>query len=260
MNATKLKEPPVSDVPAVDRTLDILERLSAHPEGQTLSELSAALEVPTNAVFRITAALKNRGYVDRNESSKRFSLTSKFLTITQPRFQQKSLVEVSLPSMRILRDETRETVQLGVLCALEGVILEQVESSYPLRIVVDAGLRFPLYNNAPGKLLLAHMSERDRENALGQIELAPCTRRTITDKSELLRECQRIIQAGYSTDYGEADEGIHCVAAPLFGKHQRVDATLWISGPSRRLPKEAFAEKAQFVMAAARQISQRLQA
>ena len=112
MNATKLKEPPVSDVPAVDRTLDILERLSAHPEGQTLSELSAALEVPTNAVFRITAALKNRGYVDRNESSKRFSLTSKFLTITQPRFQQKSLVEVSLPSMRILRDETRETVQL----------------------------------------------------------------------------------------------------------------------------------------------------
>ena len=39
----KTKEASVSDVPAVDRTLDILEHLSAHPEGQTLSELSVAL-------------------------------------------------------------------------------------------------------------------------------------------------------------------------------------------------------------------------
>ncbi|HYG76172.1 MAG TPA: IclR family transcriptional regulator [Planctomycetota bacterium] len=259
MSSTKTRESSISDVPAVDRTLDILERLSARPEGQTLSELSGALELPTNAVFRIMGALKARGYVDRDESSKRFTLTGKFLTITQPRFQQKSLVEVSLPSMRELRDITRETVQLGVLCGAEGVILEQVESSYPLRIVVDVGLRFALYNNAPGKLLLAHLPEHERTQMIRSLELAPCTRRTITDKEELLRECERIVQQGYSTDYGEADEGIHCVAAPVYGRHNRVEAALWISGPSRRLPKDCFEEKAQSVMAAARQVSARLQ-
>jgi IclR family transcriptional regulator, KDG regulon repressor len=259
MSSAKTREVPVSDVPAVDRTLDLMERLSEHPEGQTLSELSAALEMPTNAVFRIMGVLKNRGYVDREESSKRFSLTGKFLTITQPRFQQKSLVEMSLPPMRELRDITRETVQLGVLCGMEGVILEQIESSYPLRIVVDVGLRFALYNNAPGKLLLAHLPERECREMIGKLDLAPCTRRTITDKGELLRECERIVQQGYSTDYGEADEGIHCVAAPVCGRHNRVEAALWISGPSRRLPKDDFVEKAQHVMAAARQISARLQ-
>src|SRR3954470_23906704 len=104
MNATKVREAVISDVPAVDRTLDILERLSADPEGQTLSELSAALELPTNAVFRITGALKNRAYIDRDETTKRFTLTSKSLTITQPRCQQKSLIELALPAMRELRD------------------------------------------------------------------------------------------------------------------------------------------------------------
>src|SRR4051812_17744617 len=113
MSATKTRDVQTSDVPAVDRTLDILERLSAHPEGQTLSELGVALDVPTNAVFRIMAALKGRGYVDRDEASKRFTLTNKFMTITQPRYQQKSLVEVALAPMRELRDATRETVQLG---------------------------------------------------------------------------------------------------------------------------------------------------
>lgn len=260
MSVLKTREPVVSDVPAVDRTLDILERLSAHPEGQTLSELSSALDVPTNAVFRITAALKTRGYIDRDEASKRYTLTNKFLTITQPRCQEKSLVELALPSMRELRNTTRETVQIGVLSGMEGVILEQVESSYPLRIAVDIGLRFKLYNNAPGKLLLAHMPENQRAEAIRKMDLEACTPRTITDRGELLRECQRIVQCGYSTDYGEADEGIHCIAAPLFGRHNKVDTVLWISGPSRRLPKDEFADKAQFVMAAARKISARIQA
>ena len=259
MIATKSRVQPVSDVPAVDRTLDILERLSAHPNGQTLSELSVALELPANAVFRITGVLRARGYIDRDETGKRYTLTSKFLTIAQPRSQQKSLVEVSLASMRELRDETRETVQIGVRCGLEGVILEQIESSYPLRISVDVGLRFKLYNNAPGKLLLAFMQEPERSNVIKNMDLEPCTPRTITDRAELTRECQRIVQSGYSTDYGEADEGIHCIAAPIFGRHTHLEAVLWISGPSRRLPKDEFVAKAKFVMAAAHQISQRLQ-
>lgn len=259
MSAIKLREAVISDVPAVDRTLDILERLSEHPEGQTLSELSAALELPTNAVFRITGALKNRGYIDRDETSKRFTLTSKFLTITQPRVQKKSLVELALPAMRELRDITRETVQIGVLCGVEGVILEQIESTFPLRIAVDIGLRFKLYNNAPGKLLLSFMEERERAETIRKLDLEAYTSRTITDRAELLKECQRIVQNGYSTDYGEADEGIHCIAAPIFGRHNAVEATVWISGPSRRLPKDEFAAKGELVKTAARQISQRLQ-
>jgi len=260
MAAATKTETAALDVPAVTRTLDILERLSEYPGGQTLSELSAALEMPTNAVFRITGALKSRGYIDRDEATKRYVLTSKFMTITQPRTQQKSLVEVALPAMRELRDQTRETVQIGVLCGVEGVILEQVESTYPLRIAVDVGLRFALYNNAPGKLLLAYMPERDRRETISALKMEACTSRTITGRAELATECQRIIQSGYSTDYGEADEGIHCVAAPVYNRHNQVPATVWISGPARRLPRSCFVEKAQFVMAAGRQISSRLQA
>ena len=249
-----------SDVPAVDRTLDILEYLSAHPAGATLSELSADLSFPKNAVFRITGALRTRGYIDRDDKSKRFTLTRKFLTITQPRCQEKSLVEVAIDGMRQLRDQTRETVQIGVRSEDEGVILEQIESLYPLRISVDIGLRFKLYNNAPGKLLLAHQTESERSRLLSVMELVQCTPRTITDKVELLRECERILACGYSTDYGEADEGIHCISAPVFSRPGHLAAVLWISGPARRLPKSVFVDQAQHVMAAARQISRRLEA
>jgi DNA-binding IclR family transcriptional regulator len=242
--------------PGVDRALEILEQLGSEP--LTLSELSAKLGFPKNAVFRITNTLKARGYLARDEKTLKFRLTDKLLRVSQPRVERKGLIEVSMDAMRALRDECRETVQIGRRFGDEGVILEQVEGLHPLRISVDAGLRFPLYNNGPGKLLLAFMPDAQRAATIRRLTLAPCTSRTITDKADLARECDRIREQGYSVDYAEADEGIHCIAAPIRDPEGAVIATLWISAPSRRLPKSMFAESAVSVMRAGEAISEAL--
>ena len=174
MKTTSPCESPVTDspgsVPALDRSLDILEILSGSTSGLTLSELSSALDFPKNAVFRITQTLLARGYISRDEKLA-FHLTQQLLRLAPPRWGSVSLPAISQEVMATLRDETGETVQLGVLSGLEGIIIDQVESMEALRIVVDLGLRFPLYNNAPGKLLLAHMPNVERLTALKQIKL-----------------------------------------------------------------------------------------
>ena len=72
-------------VPALDRTLDILETLSDADAGMTLSALSQELQLPKNAVFRITQTLLARGYLYRNEKSMAFSVTPKLcLLYTSP--------------------------------------------------------------------------------------------------------------------------------------------------------------------------------
>src|SRR6185436_8671369 len=228
--------------PGVERALEILEQLGTSPGGLTLSELSAQLGLPKNAVFRITNTLKARGYLARDEKSLRFRLTDKLLRVSQPRVERKGLIEVSMDAMRAHRDECRETVQIGRRFGDEGVILEQVEGLHPLRISVDAGLRFPLYNNGPGKLLLAYMPEAQRVATIRRLALVPSTPRTITDNADLARECDRIREQGYSVDFAEADEGIHCIAAPILDPQDQLLATIWISAPSRRLPRSSFAE------------------
>jgi DNA-binding IclR family transcriptional regulator len=253
-----LEEPVDSgfSAPSVDRALEILERLGDYPGGLTLSGLSAALGFPKNAVFRIASTLRARGYLARDERTLRYFLTEKLIRISQPRIQKKGLIELSMDTMRELRDASRETVQIGRRFGAEGVVLEQVEGLHPLRISVDAGLRFPLYNNAPGKLLLAFMPEPEREAMIRELRLARSTARTITDPRALARECRRIRQAGYSVDFAEADEGIHCVAAPIFGPQGDAVATVWISAPSRRLPQASFPATGRQVRQAADRISQ----
>ena len=244
--------------PGVDRALEILEALGASDGGLSLSELSAQLGFPKNAVFRITNTLKARGYLARDERTLKFRLTDKLLRISQPRVEGKGLIEAAMDGMRDLRDECRETVQIGRRYGDEGVILEQVEGLHPLRISVDAGLRFPLHNNAPGKLLLAFLPDAARAAALKRIPVPASTARTITDRHELARECERIRELGYSVDFAEADEGIHCVAAPILDPQGEVIAVLWISAPSRRLPRSMFAETGALVQRAAQRISETL--
>lgn len=245
-------------VPALERALDILEHLSRQPDGLTLSELGVALDLPKNAVFRIAHTLVARGYLSRDERTLRFRLTSRLLSLGQPRRGDVSIVECGLAPMRELRDETRETVQLGVRAGKDGIIVEKVEGLHALRIAVDVGLRFPLYNNAPGKVLLAFASPDERGKLIEQIDLVPCTPRTITDRVELRRECDRARNQGYATDWAEADEGIHCVAAPIFDRHRQLAAVIWVSAPSRRMPRESFVTVSRHVMRAADVITRRI--
>ena len=242
-------------VPALDRSLDILELLSDAPSGLTLSDLSHELEIPKNAVFRITQTLLARGYLCRDPLSLAFSLSPKLLHLAPPHFAKMSLSEISRDIMGELRDQTRETIQLGVLSGLEGVIIDQVEGHEALRIVVNLGLRFPLHNNAPGKLLLAHLPDKERDATIAQLKLTANTPRTITTKKALRQECQRILDQGYSVDHAEADEGVHCFAAPIFGEDKAVAGTLWITGPSKRLPKARFKELGEQVAEAGDRIS-----
>lgn len=244
--------------PAVRQAIAILEGIAAVPDGLTLTEVSERLGLPKNAVFRITRTLQAAGYVDRDAETLRFRPTTKFLVLGQPRGRESTLAESAVPAMRRLRDACKETVQLGVRSGDGGVIVEVVDGLHPLRIAVDLGLRFPFYNNAPGKCLLAHLPHAERAETIDRLDLVPCTSRTIVDRGALREECERIVSRGWSTDLAEADEGIHCVAAPIFGRHRQALAVVWVSGPSRRLSKDLFPTTGKLVAFAAAEITERL--
>ncbi|MEO7319142.1 MAG: IclR family transcriptional regulator [Chthoniobacteraceae bacterium] len=248
------------DAPALDRGLAILETLDRAPAGLNLTEISKAIDSPKNSTSRLVQTLIARGYVVRDEATMLIQLTGKLLRLGQPRVGDVSLVECALAAMRVLRDAVCETVQLGIPIGDEGVVIEQVESTQAVRICVDIGLRFHLHNNAPGKVLLAFLHPKARERTIPRLKLERFTGRTITDKETLRKECERVVKQGYGTDWGEADEGIHCVAAPIFDRPHHLLAVIWVSAVAGRMPKGKFAKVAVEVMKAAREIERRLHA
>ncbi|CAN5693490.1 HTH-type transcriptional repressor AllR [soil metagenome] len=231
-----------SQAPALQRGLAVLEFLSGRNEAATLSEISAALKLSPASIFRLTGVLESAGYLHREETSRRFSLTRKLFLQAQPKHEGRSLVECCLPSMREILQLTGETVQLCCLADNQCVMLEQLPSTYPFKYIVDLGSRISVHCCAPGKAIAAYLTEEGRSALIHSLILERYTDQTIVSKRDLLEELEKIKNRGYAADQGEHFDGIHCIAAPLLDRHGNAVAAITIAGPSSRIQVRRFAE------------------
>lgn len=241
-----------------DRTLAILEVLASHGHaGMTIAEIGRALELPQNSVFRIVDTLHERGYVERDDS-RRYALTGKLLDLAKPKVGDKSLAACAFDALCELRDATGETAQLAVCSQHRCVLIEQVASRQPVKVLGEVGLRIPLYSCAPGKAMLAAFPQRQMDEFFQHITLKKFTPTTLSTKKALLADLAGIRERGYSLDRAEGMEGIHCVGAVVLDGNEFPVAAVTVIGPSFRLTESNFASVGKRCIAAANAIRQRL--
>lgn len=241
-----------------DRTLAILEVLASHGHaGMTIAEIGRTLELPQNSVFRIVDTLHERGYVERDDS-RRYALTGKLLDLAKPKVGDKSLAACAFEALCELRDATGETVQLAVHSQYRCVLIEQVASRQPVKVLGEIGLRIPLYSCAPGKAMLAAFPQRQMDEFFQHITLKKFTPTTLSTKKALLADLAGIRERGYSLDRAEGMEGIHCVGAVVLDGNEFPAAAVTVIGPSFRLTESTFATVGKRCIAAANAIHQRL--
>ncbi len=60
---------------------------------------------------------------------------------------------------------------------------------------------------------------------------------TITDPSQLRTELKKVRKDGYAVDFEEQEEGVRCLATPVFGPNGEVFAAMSVSGPASRLKR-----------------------
>lgn len=244
-------------VPNLERALGILELLADHPDGLSMKEIADRLEIPNNSVYRITSTMVSHKYLIRDDHSKRFRLSRKFLALGYASINEKNVVEMSVDVMRQLRDVTKETVLLGTLLNDAVVVLEQVPGLHPFKFMLDAGSKVNLHTSAPGKALLAFLPDSEQTDVLSRLKLTRFNSRTITQKSEFKKTLKAVGERGYAVDCAEQLEGVHCIGAPILNQHGYPIAAIWITGPSERVKESSFDELGVALQSHAHRISQR---
>jgi DNA-binding IclR family transcriptional regulator len=244
-------------VPNLDRALVMIEQLSHCPRGMNVSELSAALGIPKNSAFRISVTMENRGFLEREEKSKRYRLTPRLLMLGAVAATDASLFERSADVMRRLRDRTQETALIGMLTATDGVVLDQAMGTHPFKFAVDAGTRFMLHTAAPGKAMLAALPVGERKRRVEAMAFPRFTASTICSAAAFLKHLDEVAKRRYAFDLGEEHEGQTCVGAAILGATGGPIAALWITAPSARIPDGKLDEIGETVRAHADEISGR---
>lgn len=254
-NADLDKQP--DSVSSVLKVFGILQALGDERE-IGITELSQRVMMSKSTVYRFLQTMKSLGYVSQEGESEKYALTLKLFELGAKSLQNVDLIRSADIQMRELSNHTRETIHLGALDEDSIVYIHKIDSMYNLQMYSRIGRRNPLHSTAIGKVLLAWRERAEVEKVLSQIELTRSTPHTLTSPAALLSLLERVRELGVGEDIEEQEEGLRCIAVPVFDRFGVVIAGLSISFPTIRFSEEAKADYVKRLHAAARNISDQM--
>jgi IclR family transcriptional regulator, KDG regulon repressor len=245
------------DITALQRGLRILHLFSESPRGLTAKQVASLSRLPVSTVHRFLANLVAAGFLNRDTEGNH-CLGIACFSIGQAAAGQLDIRRLSLPYLRELNQQTRETIHLTVRHGLSAVYVEKLDSPEPLRIYSRIGASVPLYCTAVGKVLLAFMSPEEQDRVLPQLDLKRLTPNSVGNLQELKTELYRVRKNGFASDLEEHELHIRCVAAPIWDHTGAVQSSLSITAPAFRMPVTRLRQMAPLIQAAGLKISAEL--
>ena len=209
----------------------ILEAVELGP--QDLTELVALTGLPRATCHRLAAALVDLRLLTRNDG--RYAIGPRIVELAAATTADR-LRAVALPTLRRLRDETRESAQVYRRQGERRLCVASVEPPTGLRDTVPEGALLTMSAGSAAQVL----------TAWGQARSAFPT--------ALLDDVR---QQGWAQSVGEREPGVASVSAPVWSG-ERVVAAVSISGPTDRLSRQPGVVFGEQVVAAAARVSEDL--
>jgi DNA-binding IclR family transcriptional regulator len=249
--------PSVGGVQSVDRAISVLEILARRGEAG-VSEVAAELDVHKSTAFRLLGALEARGLVEQAGERGKYRLGFGVVRLAGAVTGRLDITQQGRPVCERLADEIGETVNIAVLQEHYAVNLCQVRGPGAVGTHNWVGQLTPLHATSSGKILLAHLPERERAQVLATAGLRKLTPHTLTSRARLEKNLAEALELGYAVTLEELEAGLHAMAAPIRGHHGEVVAALSASGPAYRFTEERIRELAPVLLKGAEEISRRM--
>ena len=220
------------------RALTILEAMAETTDALSVSEIATATGLPKATAHRLCALLENKGFLAPDILGKGLNIGHRLRNLalgilavgSNNAYQHRILSELS--------NKIGETCNFNVPAGSEILYVDRVETKWPLRTQLPVGSRVPLHCTASGKLYLASLTARKRQQLLAALELKAYTSNTITDPNTLEAELDKIQREKFAKDECEFIDGMVAVAVPVTDAQGRVAAILACHAPDVRMTIE----------------------
>jgi IclR family pca regulon transcriptional regulator len=240
-------------VGSLQRGMAVVEVLSAHPAGISMSEVAEATGLTRAGARRLLLTLEAESYVELD--GRRFRLTPKLLTLVRTWLQGTTLWSYAEPAMAALAARLQESCSASVLSGHDIVYVARVPGRRIVSVALHVGARLPAWCTSMGRVLLAGLSEAELAGFLAAVRMEPLTPRTIVDRAALSEEIARCGRQGFSLVDEELEIGLRSIAVPVRDRAGRVVAALNVSTQASRFtPAEMERELLPPLLEAARRI------
>lgn len=236
----------------------ILEYLAEANVPKELGIVSHDLGLNKSTVHRYLSTLEHLGYINRDTTSGRYSLSSRVVWLAFKFLDRIDLRNIARPLLERLVEVTRETVHLAILDDFDVVYIDKVDGYQPVKMASSVGKRMPAHSTGLGKALLANLSEDQWALYVEKKGLNIFTENTIHDAQQFFQHLHTARERGYAIDNCENEEGIRCIAVPIRDHTVKTIAAISISGWSMTMTPDRDVELAQLAQETSWELSKRL--
>ncbi|PIE33707.1 hypothetical protein CSA56_10285 [candidate division KSB3 bacterium] len=227
----------MKEVQSLERGIHILFQFSRKRPAMTAEEIAMAVGLPKSSIYRFLRTFTKHGLLERDALTGQYYLGLRLLELEEVVHSKIDIETVSKPFLTALGEFSGETVQLNILHGDHGICVYGVESPSAFRLAPEKGRVIPLYAGASGTSILAFM-DREERNIICEGPLEQFTPYTITEPEILKRHLDEIYKQGYVITEQEVYIGSLGIAAPVFGRDQKVLGSISLSGPIQRIDEE----------------------
>jgi DNA-binding IclR family transcriptional regulator len=244
---------------SIEKALDVLHAFTPYNREMGTGEISQELGLHKATASRILRTLADKGFLQQNQETKKFSLGPAASDIGRAYNNglSSNLVQLAKPHIDDLRSSLEETVVLEVLSGTSTVMAYVAEGPQRVRIAGTVGDRLPAHAAAGAKAILAFSPSDVVDRFIGD-ELPRLTPNTITSAKAYKRGLEEIRRVGYSLDQEEIDIGINAVGVPIFDREDKPVAAVVVAGPSQRIKGKKDSAVVTRARKTAAEISERL--
>jgi DNA-binding IclR family transcriptional regulator len=206
--------------PALDKGLDILEKLAEIEEGVSQAELAAALERKPNEIYRMLDRLVRRGYVVRT-SVDQYQLSLKLFELAHRHSPMRRLASQSLPHLREFSRRAQQGCHIVIYERGALTSIAQVDAPGYWGLGIRVGARIGLLDTGSGHVVLAFASPEEQRYMIQESgELAG-------EPDEKLRNhLLQVREQGYEIMPSQQVEGVYNIAVPLLVSGENAIAAL----------------------------------
>lgn len=237
----------MDSVRSVERALDILLSFIETPS-MGISKIEEAVPLSRPTLYRLLNTLEKKRLLRSYGDPRTYELTHCAVELANAFLASTDVVQVAQPFLQELWETTDETISLFVFQGgNKRECVQELKSKKPLSYAPGLTVR-PLHVGAPGKVILAFLSEAAISEVLRAIPAAQ-------ERDQLKVLLRTIRRNRYAISLGELVAGGASIAAPVFDRESKVVGSVALAIPQARLTKVLQAEYIQQVLAAAGNIS-----
>lgn len=239
----------MSEIQSLGRGLKILDMIANAERALTVTELASALAIDKSTASRLVATLVKYDYLQQENGARGYITGKRIRAISWHMLNRMPIREKAKPYLHQLVQRTGECAHTAVYSQGMALVIDDVEAAASLRVVGGIGRMIPLHCTAVGKSLLAF------SDLPAPATLEAKTAYTILDHDALRDHLAVVRERGYAYDDEEHEDGVRCLAAPVYDYTGDAIAVIGISGPTVRIIPERLPALADAVMWAARELS-----